>query len=483
MRFGELVIILFIIALATATIWGPKSKKSRLIYSLIALYIVTVVQIIVEDCRWQMIPCYAASVILTVCIIFRKPEKKPRSNSRRRWTAWLWTTVMFLYASVMVALPLLLPVFAFHQPQGPYPVGTAVYHFIDNDRPDEYSVDPTDHRELMVQFWYPSEPETGEEAAPYIRNVAAITQGLEQALSFPAWTLSHLGLVETHAYSNAPLSSMEQEYPILIFSHGMTGFRNQNTFQIEELASHGYIVVGIDHAYDAAATVYPDGREVLINKHQLSGFEALDEHMTLWTQDVSFILNRLEQLNRQDEQDRFTGRLDLERIGMFGHSYGGATAAQMLLKDSRIKAAINMDGTLYGEPIPSTGLNKPYLQMNGEKSIDKSKFDNSLDQAMVQSGHTREYYEDFWEETVKRRMNALQGGGYAMTIPHTSHMSYTDFHLFSPLLPNPGEDPEAVHRIINEVSVAFFDQHLKGIRHKAMDELAKKYPDIKLVQD
>ena len=276
---------------------------------------------------------------------------------------------------------------------------------------------------------------------------------------------------------------MEQEYPILIFSHGMTGFRNQNTFQIEELASHGYIVVGIDHAYDAAATVYPDGREVLINKHQLSGFEALDEHMTLWTQDVSFILNRLEQLNKQDEQDRFTGRLDLERIGMFGHSYGGATAAQMLLKDSRIKAAINMDGTLYGEPMPSTGLNKPYLQMNGEKSIDKSKFDNSLDQAMVQSGHTREYYEDFWEETVKRRMNALQGGGYAMTIPHTSHLSYTDFHLFSPLLPNPGEDPEAVHRIINEVSVAFFDQHLKGIRHNAMDELAKKYPDIELVQD
>lgn len=483
MRIGEMVIILFIIALAIITIWGQKSKKSPLIYSLIALYIVTVVQIIVEDCRWQMIPCYAASVILTICIIFRKPKKKPRSKSKRRWIAGLWTTVLLLYASVMVALPLLLPVFAFNQPQGTYSVGTAVYHFIDNHRPDEYSADPTDHRELMVQLWYPSEPETGEEAAPYIRNVTAITQGLEQALSFPAWTLSHLGLVETHAYSNAPLSTTEQEYPILIFSHGMTGFRNQNTFQIEELASHGYIVVGIDHVYDAAATVYPDGREILINKHQLSGFEALDEHMTLWTQDVSFILNRLEQMNRQDEQERFTGRLDLEQIGMFGHSYGGAAAAQMLLKDSRIKAAINMDGALYGNPMPSTGLNKPYLQMNGEKSIDKSIFDNSLDQAMAQSGHTREYYEDFWEETVRRRMNALQGGGYTMTIPHTSHMSYTDFHLFSPLLPNPGEDPESVHRIINEVSVAFFDQHLKEIRDNAMNELSKKYPVIELVQD
>lgn len=116
MRIGEMVIILFIIALAIITIWGQRSKKSPLIYSLIALYIVTVVQIIVEDCRWQMIPCYAASVILTVCIIFRKPKKKPRSKSGRRWIAGLWTTVLLLYASVMVALPLLLPVFAFHQP-------------------------------------------------------------------------------------------------------------------------------------------------------------------------------------------------------------------------------------------------------------------------------------------------------------------------------------------------------------------------------
>ena len=71
-----------------------------------------------------------------------------------------------LYASVMVALPLLLPVFKFNQPQGLYPVGTTVYHFIDHERPDEYSEDLTDHRELMVQLWYPSEPETGKKPHP-----------------------------------------------------------------------------------------------------------------------------------------------------------------------------------------------------------------------------------------------------------------------------------------------------------------------------
>lgn len=483
MRFEEIVIIIFIIVLALATIWGQKIKKSWLIYSLIALYAVTIVQIIVGDCRWQMIPCYTASLILTIGIILKKNDRKQRPKNKRYFIAWLWTTILILYTSVMVALPVLLPVFTFNQPQGPYSVGTTLYHFVDNERPDEYSADPTDHRELMVQLWYPSEQKSTEETAPYIRDVSAITQGLEHALSFPAWTLSHLGLVKTHAYSNIHLSSAEQKYPIILFSHGMTGFRNQNTFQVEELASYGYIVVGIDHPYDAAATVYPDGREILIQMHNLSGFEELDKHMPLWTQDVSFILDRLEQLNRQDEQNLFTGRLDLDRIGMFGHSYGGATAVQMLLKDSRIKAAINMDGTLYGDPMPSTGLTKPYLQMNGEKSIDKSVFDNKLDQAIAQSGKTKEEYEEFWEETVRRRTNALQGGGYTMTIPHTSHMSFTDFHLFSPLLPNPGEDPRSVHRIINEVSVTFFDQYLKGIESSDMDRLAEKYPDIELVHD
>ncbi|KKO51708.1 alpha/beta hydrolase family protein [Paenibacillus sp. DMB20] len=478
-----MVIIIFIIVLALATIWGQNTKKSWLMYSLIALYAVTVVQIIVGDYRWQMIPCYAALVILTICIIFRKNDRKQRPRNRRYFLAWLWTLMLMLYTSVMVALPALLPVFTFDQPQGPYSVGTTLYHFVDKERLDDYSADPTDHRELMVQLWYPSEQKTTEEAEPYIRDVSAITQGLEHALSFPAWTLGHLGLVKTHAQSNIHLSSAEQKYPILIFSHGMTGFRSQNTFQVEELASYGYIVVGIDHPYDAAATVYPDGREILIQTHNLSGFEGLDEHMPLWTEDVSFILDRLEQLNRQDEQDLFTGRLDLDRIGMFGHSYGGATAAQMLMKDARIKAAINMDGTLYGDPMPSTGLTKPYLQMNGEKSIDKAVFNNKLDQAIAQSGKTKEDYEEFWDETVRRRSNALQGGGYTMTIPHTSHMSFTDFHLFSPLLPNPGEDPRSVHRIINEVSVTFFDQFLKGVSNSDMDRLAEKYPDIELVHN
>jgi len=380
---------------------------------------------------------------------------------------------------IMVAPSFLMPVFTFEKPTGPYQVGTTVMHWTDFDRKEENASEPNAYRELMVQLWYPSDATESKPVEPYIRHVKAVTKGLENALSFPSWTLDHLSLINSHSFTNASLSNDQKQYPVLIFSHGLTGFRNQNTFQVEELASHGYIVVGIDHAYDAAATVYPDGREILLKKNNLSGFSELGSHITLWVDDVTFVLDQLEQLNTQAE---FKDHIDLTRIGMFGHSYGGATAAQMLMKDSRIRAAMNMDGTLYGDPPPDDGFTKPYLQMNGEQSIDRTVFENSLDKAVAQSGKSKAYYESFWEESAKRRTLALKNGGYTMTIPKTSHMSFTDFHLFSPLLSAKKAHPREVHQIINEVSLAFFDQYVKGTGESKMSDISDRYPQIHLEQ-
>ena len=86
-----------------------------------------------------------------------------------------------------------------------------------------------------------------------------------------------------------------------------------------------------------------------------------------------FVLNQIEKLNQSDKDNRFTGRMDTSRIGMFGHSYGGATVAQVLVEDSRVKATINMDGTLYGENVPKSRVGKPFLIMNAETSDDSTK--------------------------------------------------------------------------------------------------------------
>lgn len=109
-------------------------------------------------------------------------------------------------------------------------------------------------------------------------------------------------------------------------------------YQLEELASHGYLVIAIDYAYEAAASVYPDGR-VAVSKTDpnLTSNTQYETHIPLWTSDAAFVLNQVEKLNQKDTAGRFTGRIDLERIGMLGHSFGGAVTVQMLKNDPRVK--------------------------------------------------------------------------------------------------------------------------------------------------
>ena len=137
-------------------------------------------------------------------------------------------------------------------------------------------------------------------------------------MSIPAFAFSHMELVKSHSFMDLQLSDSENHYPILLFSHGFNGFRNQNTFQVEELASQGYIVLSIDHTFDAAATVFPGGRTAYVQPINLT--DEGDSHIKLWEEDVSFVLNQIEKLNENDETGFFTGRLDTSRIGMFGHS-------------------------------------------------------------------------------------------------------------------------------------------------------------------
>lgn len=473
MRLWEIGLIAINFGLLGWLLFAPQTIRRYAAPALAAAFGAVAIQLVAEGARWQMIPAYASPVVLTAALLMTKRARRERTRPGLTRRAALLT----VYMTASVTLPALMPIFTFEAPTGPYAVGTTLYHWTDAEREETYTLEQDDRRELMVQIWYPAEPDARLAPVPYLRDVPEITAGLEKALSIPAFALSHLGQVQTHAQPDAKLSGAEERYPVLIFSHGLTGFRNQNTFQVEELASHGYIVIGIDHTFDAAATVFPDGRAALIRFANLSGFADLDNHIKLWTDDVSFVLDQVEQLNRSDTDGRFTGRIDTARIGMFGHSYGGAAAVQMLMQDSRVKAAINMDGTLYGQTASASGIGKPLLIMNADKSVDKAQYDLLLDKAIAQSGKTREEYEASWNETVRRRERALAGGGMSLIIPDTDHMSYTDFHLFSPLLRSRGEDPRQVHRIVNGFSLAFFDQYVKQ-SGSALAELAAQYPEV-----
>ncbi|ASA21482.1 alpha/beta hydrolase family protein [Paenibacillus donghaensis] len=490
MRVMEWVLLVLSFAMLGGLLILPLRSRMQVRLSLIAALIaviMSVIQVWMEGYRWQMIPAYAVALLLIVRVIVMKSRGSERyiGQHRSRLRIIMNMVLFMFYLGVATALPILLPVFSFAAPSGPYAVGTSTYYWVDENRSETYTADPADNRQLMVQLWYPAELEGDgrDKSAPYIEHLEEIAQGLQDSLNMPRVMFSQLSEIETHAYRDAKVSSAEKKYPVLLFSHGLTGFRNQNTFQAEELASQGYIVAGIDHAYGAAAVVYPGGETAKLQLPEDSGFAAYEATMKIWVEDASFVLDKLERLAASGKPaEDVASRLDLEQIGMYGHSFGGATAAQMLMQDSRIKAALNMDGTLYGPDIPEQGLGKPYLQMNGEQSIDKAAFDTTLDEAVRVSGRTRDSFEQFWQESAQRREHAIAGGGYSLVLANTDHMSFTDFYLFSPLLPPKGAAAERIQEEINRLSLAFFDQTLKQSAERTVVELAEELSGVTLEQ-
>jgi predicted dienelactone hydrolase len=138
----------------------------------------------------------------------------------------------------------------------------------------------------------------------------------------------------------------------------------------EDLASHGYVVVGFDAPYRTNAVVFPDGRtmnrapennpELCLGQRGEDQARCVDRLLAAWSADIAFVLDQLERLNTSDASGRFTGRLDLTRLGIFGHSFGGAAAAQFCHDDSRCKAAIDVDGAPHGSVIQA-GLRQPFM--------------------------------------------------------------------------------------------------------------------------
>ena len=135
----------------------------------------------------------------------------------------------------------------------------------------------------------------------------------------------------------------------------------------EDLASHGYIVVGFDAPYRTWQVVFPDGRVIdrtpendleLVSGDELTA--RANKLLAAWTSDIGFALDRLARLNDRDPSGKFQGRLDMTRVGLFGHSFGGAAAAQFCSQDSRCTAGIDVDGSLHGSVI-RTGIHKPFM--------------------------------------------------------------------------------------------------------------------------
>src|SRR5579859_3818875 len=253
-------------------------------------------------------------------------------------------------------------------PTGPFAVGRSLYDWVDDKSFDALAPAPGTRRELLVWIWYPAAVGQNQAAVvdDYLPAQVRAPGRAGGPLIFKLLTRD-LSKVHDHSYRDADVSPRQRSYPLVIMRAGASSEVMNYSTLAEDLASHGYVVVGFDAPYRTIEVAFPDGRVIARrpdNNPELYLGEELDrlanKLLAAWTGDIAFVLDRLEQWNTSDPSGKFTGRLDMARVGVFGHSFGGATAAQFCSQDSRCKAGIDVDGSLHGSVIQA-GIHKPFM--------------------------------------------------------------------------------------------------------------------------
>ena len=372
---------------------------------------------------------------------------------------------------------------ALPRPTGKHLVGITYLSFIDDNRKELFDNNQESNREITVKVWYPSDNESNPE--PYFLD--AESEFAMKYLQFPEIFKN----LRTNSSRDVPMSSKENKYPILIFSHGFGEHYSQNTILMEELASHGYILFSISHHYECKFSSFPDGRliyldmnsqrfqkimqeqqnpkamELLQKMYNASNDEErmqvlletsnalptiLTESPKYWAEDISFFMDRLENMN--NENKILKDKLNLDRIGVFGMSLGGIATSEICLNDNRIKAGINIDGGLYGTLL-NVKHQTHFMFLNSKRFLGYGKL--FIGEATVDC--------------------------YSLSVKDSDHYNFSDYSVY----PVPSVsfllgtiDGEKTIEIMNVIVLAFFDKYLKENKDINLIEQAKKYPEIEI---
>jgi predicted dienelactone hydrolase len=299
--------------------------------------------LVLEAPRWSLVPTYAAAAVLLVLLVSERshtPTRKAllgldhRLGRPRPWGLALVVTLLWLPT---LAVAYLLPVFSLPKPTGPWAVGSLSFELA---LPDLVHADGRldSGRRTVARLWYPVDPASAlDPDAPWVERPDVVLPAMAASGGLPAFIFGHLRLVRTHAAWAAPLAAPPgaagSRWPVVTFDHGLGGFRSQNTFLVEELASHGAVVAALDHPAESIGTVLPDGTLLpYVGLPPTSDPRYAEAVLALgmrWTSDTLALLRALDDPAPRGALAPFAGALDLGRVLATGHSTGGGVAVDV----------------------------------------------------------------------------------------------------------------------------------------------------------
>ncbi|RSK29160.1 alpha/beta hydrolase [Bacillus sp. HMF5848] len=419
-----LIVLIFEIAFAINCIVTKQNHQKIKNWIRIAIFITFVIltlsNVIMWSLRWVILGLLLLllAVKATVSLI-RNKESKTYKTSKI-----VWKSVVMIVLIVFALTPeIVFPQYKSPKVTGEYKVETATYTYTDKNRMEEFT-DKEQHRFVNVGFWYPK--------------------------------------------------NGNGTYPLLVFSHGAFGIKDSNSSTYTELASHGYVVVSIDHPYHSFFTRSEDGTVAMTNSdfiHEVENmnkgvysneklYNIIQKWMKLRADDMNFVIDTILEKNKNDNTPVYQ-HINTEKIGVFGHSMGGAASVWLSRERDDVSAVVNIDAPFFSELV----YNKA-----GDKFVASSK--------AYTTPLLNIYSDDVWRQLdstpvyVANNLNNKQfEGAYTTHFKGAKHLSLTDLQLFSPILANMLQggraniNPYYCIEMENKLVLEFFDYELKGIGH------------------
>ncbi|MHB1152583.1 MAG: alpha/beta hydrolase family protein [Eubacteriales bacterium] len=353
--------------------------------------------------------------VIGIFILIRKKEKVYKTS--KNILSFIRNCVLYIMA---LSLAILCPQYEQPKTTGNYEIATATYTWTDLNRIEEFS-DTGENRALTVEFWYPE--------------------------------------------------NADGEFPLVVFSHGAFGYSGSNYSTFAELASNGYVVASIGHPYHSFFTKDTRGKITTANTDFISSVyeinEINDENNTekvynttrIWLKlridDQNFVINNILELTGTENEDSLFSIINIDKIGLIGHSLGGASSAQLGRERDDIDAVIVLDGTMLGEEV---------AYENGSVILNKNPYPVPILNIYAESHYTGakelagDEYENF--HAIRGAVNA-----YEVIFNDAGHLDFTDLPLFSPILAKQlgvgAINKRYCIETMNDIVLKFFNGYLK----------------------